>query len=243
MSSSVFGVPIEGGSFEQVLKLLNARTSSWIVTANPENLLMANEHSEYRQALCRADYRTVDGIGLWLVLRVGGEKVVRLTGVDLAEQLIHEAHHRGWRVAFFGGAAGVATQVAQQWEARLPGLAAHGWSGGRVNDDGTEDGKTWEDREAMLAWKPDVLLCALGGGGVKQERWIERHREAFFAIRAMVGVGGAFDMWTGRLRRAPSAVRALGFEWLWRWLLEPRRAPRMWRATGGFLWAFLRSKG
>lgn len=237
MSSSVFGVPIEGGSWTDVCSFFSARTSTWIVTANPENLLMASERPEYKRVVRKADYRTVDGMGLWLVLRARGAKVVRCTGVDLAEKLLQEAANQDWRVAFFGGDPGVAVEAAELWRTRLPGLTIEAWSGGRVRDDGSEDGKAWEDRGAMLAWKPDVLLCAFGGGGTKQESWIAKHRETFLGIRAIVGVGGAFDMWTGRLRRAPKLLRVLGLEWLWRWILEPSRARRMWRATGGFLWA------
>ncbi len=239
MTSSVFGVPMEGGSWADVFSFIDARTSTWIVTANPENLLTASERPDYRKTLCNADYRTVDGMGLWLVLRARGAKVVRCTGVDLAEKVLQEAAKRRWRVALFGGEADVAAEAATRWQARLPDLMMNTWSGGRVRDDGSEDGKTWEDREAMLAWKPDVLLCAFGGGGTKQESWIAKHREVFANIRVMVGVGGAFDMWTGRLRRAPKLLRMLGLEWLWRWTLEPSRARRIWRATGGFMWAVL----
>jgi N-acetylglucosaminyldiphosphoundecaprenol N-acetyl-beta-D-mannosaminyltransferase len=243
MTSSVLGVPIEGGAWFDVRARLDAHASTWIVTANPENLLTAHEQPAYREVLCAADYRTVDGMGLWLVLRLRGERVVRYTGVDLGEDLLRLAQQRGWRVAFFGGDTGIAEAAAEGWRKRLPGLQAHAWSGGRVQHDGTEDGKTWEDREAMLAWKPDVVLCAFGGGGTKQERWIARHREALRGVRVVVGIGGAFNMWTGRLRRAPSLVRVVGIEWLWRWALEPTRARRMWRATAGFLWAVVRSKG
>lgn len=242
MSVSVFGVPVEGGSWTDVLSLITTRASTWIVTANPENLLTASEYPEYKRALSSAEYRTVDGIGLWLVLRAKGARVVRCTGVDLAEMLLREAVERGWRVALFGGGAGVAMEAAKYWRSRLPGLVIEAWSGGRVRDDGSEDGKTWEDREAVLAWRPDVLLCAFGGGGTKQESWIAKHREVFADIRVIIGVGGAFDMWTGCLRRAPKLARMLGVEWLWRWILEPTRARRMWRATGGFLWAALRAK-
>ena len=52
--------------------------------------------------------------------------------------------------------------------------------------------------------------------------------------RDQVGVGGAFDMWAGFRRRAPRAFRTLGLEWMWRLALEPRRLPRIIRATVAF---------
>ncbi len=243
MSASVFGISIEGGSGAEVLQRVLAARSTWVVTANPENMLTASEWPDYKRALLAADYRTVDGVGLWLVLRIRGVNVTRLTGVDLAEHVLREARDRRWRVAFLGGDPGVAVEAADAWRCRLPGLEIRAWSGGRIRGDGVEDGKTWEDREAVRAWNPDVLFCAFGGGGAKQELWIMKHRETFASCRVIMGIGGAFDMWTGRLRRAPATARVLGLEWLWRWILEPKRAGRMWRATSGFLWAVLRAKG
>lgn len=243
MKPSLFGVPIEGRTFRDILEAIVASQAAyWIVTANPEILLTASEQPAYKAALCAADERTVDGMGLWFVLRSRGHRVHRLTGVDLGEALLREARVRRWRVALFGGADGVARQTAELWAKRLPEIHIASWSGGRVREDGSEDGKTWEDREAMMRWRPDIILCALGGG-TKQERWIAAHRETFASAKAVVGVGGAFDMWTGRLPRAPRLVRMIGLEWLWRWILEPSRARRMWRATAVFLWRAIREKG
>ena len=39
----------------------------------------------------------------------------------------------------------------------------------------------------------------------------------------MVGIGAAFNFMSGRLERAPCAMRSLGLEWLYRILQEPRR--------------------
>jgi N-acetylglucosaminyldiphosphoundecaprenol N-acetyl-beta-D-mannosaminyltransferase len=86
-----------------------------------------------------------------------------------------------------------------------------------------------ETVEAIRSAAPSIVLVGLGAP--KQERWIERHADAFPSVRIMIGVGGAFDMWAGSKRRAPRAFRTFGLEWLWRLALEPRRLPRIVRAT------------
>lgn len=45
-------------------------------------------------------------------------------------------------------------------------------------------------------------------------------------VPVMVGVGAAFDFFTGRARQAPRFMREHGLEWSWRLMLEPRR---LWR--------------
>lgn len=234
--TSLFGVPLEGGTVEEVLPQIEQATIRpfWIVTANPEILLAAQEDATYRAALCAASWRTIDGFGLQCVLALQGNQAERLTGVDLGEALIARAAAHNERVVFFGGFNQSAEKAAAMWRTKFPQLDLHVLTGGVVSDDGSEDGKTGEHREAALALKPDVILVALGGG-TKQERWIATHREEFFHTKVIVGVGGAFDMWSGIRRRAPKIVRMIGFEWLWRLIIEPTRWKRIWRAVFVFL--------
>lgn len=45
-------------------------------------------------------------------------------------------------------------------------------------------------------------------------------------VRIMVGVGGAFDYISGNIPRAPLLIRLIGFEWLFRLLVQPWRIKR-----------------
>ena len=47
------------------------------------------------------------------------------------------------------------------------------------------------------------------------------HKERIPAV--MLGVGAAFDFYTGRVRQAPGWMQAAGLEWLFRLLMDPRR--------------------
>jgi len=58
-----------------------------------------------------------------------------------------------------------------------------------------------------------------------------------------MGVGGSFDVLSGKLPRAPRWVQVIGMEWLFRLLLEPRRL--LWRyvrTNGTFLFLLAREK-
>ncbi|MBP7134239.1 hypothetical protein KBA73_03405, partial [Patescibacteria group bacterium] len=86
MQANIFGLPIEGPSWSTLCaRLTTATTPLWIVTANPEILLAAHEDPAYAKTIQQADLCTVDGIGLWAVLRARGISTTRLTGVDLSE--------------------------------------------------------------------------------------------------------------------------------------------------------------
>ena len=41
-----------------------------------------------------------------------------------------------------------------------------------------------------------------------------------------MGLGGSFDVYTGKVRRAPKFFRNFGFEWLYRLISQPSRIKR-----------------
>jgi N-acetylglucosaminyldiphosphoundecaprenol N-acetyl-beta-D-mannosaminyltransferase len=52
-----------------------------------------------------------------------------------------------------------------------------------------------------------------------------------------MGVGGSFDVLAGFIKRAPRGVQALGLEWLWRLLIEPRKLWKRYLTTNSeFVW-------
>ena len=51
----------------------------------------------------------------------------------------------------------------------------------------------------------------------------------------MIGVGGSFDVWSKKLRRAPKIFQKLGLEWLYRLLCQPSRFSRIFPAIPLFL--------
>ena len=61
---------------------------------------------------------------------------------------------------------------------------------------------------------------------LRQEKWIEDRLEEL-GVPVCMGVGGSFDVISGRLRRAPLWLRRIGFEWTFRFLLQPWRIIRL----------------
>jgi N-acetylglucosaminyldiphosphoundecaprenol N-acetyl-beta-D-mannosaminyltransferase len=101
---------------------------------------------------------------------------------------------------------------------RLPGLLVAGTGHGYF-------GPADEDAvvAAVRASGARVLLVALGAP--RQEVFLHRHRRGLGAAVAL-GVGGSFDVWAGRVSRAPDWTRRLGVEWLYRLAADPRRVGR-----------------
>jgi len=108
--------------------------------------------------------------------------------------------------------------VAQRFKARFPQLKVVGWGEG----DATENG----DKAILdILPKEQIGLLLIAYGHPKQEFWISRNLSKI-DVKVAIGIGGAFDYWSGRVRRAPRFVRKLGMEWLYRLISDPTRFRR-----------------
>ncbi|MBU2613041.1 WecB/TagA/CpsF family glycosyltransferase [Patescibacteria group bacterium] len=240
-SFECFGLVIHGYDWLRTLEHLDEHVRrvvpTWIVTANPEILLAAKREAGYWQTVRQADLRLVDGVGLQLAGRLAGASPKRMTGVALAERLVALAAERGWNVALVGGGGGVADTAAWKLRKRYPTLTIVAEQGGAVDDSGVGDAVNDETVHRLTLQTPDVLLVAFGHP--KQEEWIRRNLDALPGVKVAVGIGGTFDYWTGTAAMAPTVIRRIGLEWLWRLIREPRRWRRILDAVVVFPWVFV----
>jgi N-acetylglucosaminyldiphosphoundecaprenol N-acetyl-beta-D-mannosaminyltransferase len=192
----------------------------YVVTPNPEFVVVARRDAEFRRILNDADLSIPDGGGLLLAARLWGTPLrEQVRGTDLAYMLVEEAARRGWRVFLLGAAPGVAEDAARRLQQRYAGLEIAGTFAGRAAADGDA-----ETREAIhRAGRCDVLLVAYGVN--RQERWIARNLPHLDVGLAM-GIGGVLDFMSGRVRRAPYAIRRVGLDWLFRLVVQPSRFKR-----------------
>lgn len=205
---------------DRVAALVARGGTHQVVTLNPEYLYRAQKEPDLLDIVREASLVTADGVGiLWAASVHGYSLPERVTGIDLLVALCARAAAEGWRVFFLGGRPGVAAAAANRLREQYPGLMVVG----------VHHGYFAEDEEATVLGKikataPQLLFVGLGAP--KQERWIYKHRGELQNVVAM-GVGGSFDVLSGRAKRAPEWMRRRGLEWLGRLLYEPRRWRRM----------------
>lgn len=203
-----------------------------IVSLNPENLVIAQENLEFKKVLETAQIKLIDGVGIILAARLlrieAGERV---TGVELMEELIKLAGERRLRVLLIGGKDNLAERLANCYQKRFPEAKFLGLEG--IKEIKNPQKKEEEKIFSIVAdFKPHFVFAAFGSPD--QELWLARHYHRLAGVVGM-GVGGAFDFLSGRVPRAPSIIRRLGFEWLFRLLVQPWRWRRQ-RRLVKFAW-------
>ena len=194
----------------------------YIAVTDMHSLMQAQRSADFRHVLQDAALVVPDGYPLvWLARRKGFPLRRRVYGPELLERFCAATASQGYRHFFYGGAPGVAAQLAAILSARFPGIHIAGsFSPPFRPPTPPED----DSIVAVInAAAPDIVWVGLGAP--KQERWMFDHCRRLQAP-VLVGVGAAFDFHTGRVAQAPPWIRDHGFEWLFRLFQEPHR---LWR--------------
>jgi N-acetylglucosaminyldiphosphoundecaprenol N-acetyl-beta-D-mannosaminyltransferase len=164
-------------------------------------------------ALARADCLSADGMGIVWAARLMGIKVPeRVTGIDLMTDLLAQFAQDGVRVFLLGARQDVLDQLRVILPARFPGLIIAGTHHGYEMDDG-------KLAACVAKAKPDALFIALPSP--RKEFFVDQYAGKTGCGFAM-GVGGAFDVLAGKVRRAPVVWQRSGLEFVWRILCQPR---------------------
>ena len=188
---------------------------TFIITANPEFVMLCREDHELAAIARRADLVVPDGTGAVMAARLLGDPLPgRAPGRLLVDRLAALATDRGLSLFLLGGAPGVAERAAATLRERHPQLRIAGTYGGSAEDDA-------DVLPRVAAAAPDIILVAFGMP--KQERWIARNLSRLPSARIAVGVGGSLDYLAGTAKAPPAIVHAIGLEWLWRLIRDPRR--------------------
>jgi N-acetylglucosaminyldiphosphoundecaprenol N-acetyl-beta-D-mannosaminyltransferase len=191
----------------------------YVLAVNPEKV-MALQHAPGLKLLFEnAALLIPDGIGvvlaLWMLYRC---RVRRVPGAELTPNICRLAVAEGYRVFVYGAKEEVNRRAVHILTMRFPGIRIVGRENGylpeaamprlvqRINDSGAE-----------------ILFVALGSP--KQEEWIRTWLPGL-NVAICQGIGGTLDVLAGNVIRAPKIFRALGMEWFYRLLSNPRRLKR-----------------
>ncbi|OGK37501.1 hypothetical protein A3F03_03700 [Candidatus Roizmanbacteria bacterium RIFCSPHIGHO2_12_FULL_41_11] len=203
---------------EYILKGLEKETKKYfIVTPNPEILMLANKDLRYKKILNSAKLALPDGVGVMLAGRImKREFKQRIPGVDLVESLCRAVEEKPITVGFLGGGRGIAEKTAECLVKKFPNLKVVFTASGSPDD---KTVRLVKDQKKEI----DILFVAFGSP--KQEIWIYENLDKL-PVKVAIGVGGAFDFLSGRVKRSPLWIRKIGFEWLFRLIYQPWRAKR-----------------
>jgi len=169
-----------------------------------------------------SDLITMDGMGIvWGAKLIGLPTKYRVTGVDLLTEVLALCAREKFKPYFLGATRSVLHEAAERVRVAHPAIQLAGMRDGFFSAE--------EERKVVQDIRDSGADCLfIGMPTPKKERFLAAYRDEL-GVPFVMGVGGSFDILSGRVRRAPSAAQKLGLEWAYRLLQEPGRL--WWRYT------------
>ena len=194
-----------------------------LVAVNAEKVMKATEET---RAIVNNNIGYADGAGVAVAMHTLGEpKAVRIAGCDLWLEIVKQSYKEK-SFYLIGGKQEVIDETVEKLRKEFEDINILGYRNGYLQTD--------EEREAVIQdvaeKKPDVVYVAMGSP--KQEFLMADMMKVHPAIYQ--GLGGSFDVYTGRVKRAPLWWQKHNMEFFYRFLKQPHRYRREY-----YRWKFL----
>ncbi|PKQ15102.1 MAG: glycosyltransferase [Actinobacteria bacterium HGW-Actinobacteria-7] len=219
--TEILGLPMDlltmRESVQACENLMNSGRCAQHVVVNAAKIVAAHDDPGLANMIADCDVINIDGMSVVWAGRLLGHRVPeRVAGIDLMDHLLALCARKGFSVFFLGATDVVLSEFLEIVRTRYPELVIAGSHSGYFDDD---------ERIASSVRDSGASLLLLGISSPRKEIFASTQKDSLGPLLVM-GVGGSFDVWAGRTRRAPLWMQTMGLEWLYRVVQEPRR---MWR--------------
>ncbi len=235
----VVGMKVTATSYahtiDAVIAWANARQSRYICISNVHMAMECHNSASFKRVVNEADLVTPDGMPLvWMMRWLGVDDQQRVRGPSLLPLLCEAAALHNLKVGFYGSTDLVLQQLVERLHRDFPKLeVAFSYSPPFRALSATEDDDIINNINSSGA---NILFVGLGCP--KQEIWMAQHSGQI--MMPMLGVGAAFDICSGIKSESPLWLQKLGLEWIYRFILEPRRLwKRYLKHNPHFVWLAL----
>ncbi len=222
----VFDLAFVSGSISEVVQ----RIAQWIDTDKHAYICVTGAHGVVeasgkplvKTAHKEATLIVPDGMPLvWIGRLLGAKNTQRIYGPDLFLALCRRAQEEKWSIFLYGSSPHVLKKLTSELIRRFPLLRV----AGRLAPPFRLLSKAEDEKfiDSINATKAQIVFVGLSTP--KQEIWMYEHRSRL-NVNVLIGVGAAFDFVARTKKQAPRFIQQSGFEWLFRFLQEPRR---LWR--------------
>lgn len=219
---------------EELEEKIEKNCKTFIVTANPETLMIAKKNPEFDKCLMNKETTIVpDGIGIIKGAKLLGYPIKEtITGVELAKELFRIANQKEKSIFLFGAKQEVIEKMKEMLQQNYPSIKMLGCENGYIDDKQAVF-------EKIKQQKPDIVLVALG---IPNQELLIQQNLKDFKQGIFMGVGGSFDVLSGMKKRAPEFFVKFHLEWLYRITVEPSRLKRFWNSNIKYVFKIIQER-
>jgi N-acetylglucosaminyldiphosphoundecaprenol N-acetyl-beta-D-mannosaminyltransferase len=221
---NILGIPVSSLTMDELFsdweRVIQEGPKAQVCITPVNSILAARATARVQEIYKNADYVLCDGVPVkWASEFLGTPIKQRITGLDVLPRIFPFALKNDFSIFLLGASPGVAETLKQVMEAKHPGVQIVGTFVPPFRAVFSEE-ENEQMIQAINAVKPDMLLVSLTAP--KQDIWIAENLEKL-DTHVAIGIGGAFEVAAGMIKRAPVWMQKAGLEWFYRFLQEPKR--------------------
>jgi len=218
-----FNTPLDILSMKEVISIaeysMHSKTKVQQVVINVAKFINMRKDEKLRKSVCESDLINVDGMGIFLALKIFGYVIKeRVCGTDLMENLIELCEDKNFKPFFLGARQDILEKAITNIKNKYPKIDIAGYHHGYFSEN---------DEEGIYRHiencKTDCLFVAISS---PKKEIIMNKLKKNYSVPFVMGVGGSIDVIAGKVKRAPLWMQKYGLEWLFRLIQEPKR---MWK--------------
>jgi N-acetylglucosaminyldiphosphoundecaprenol N-acetyl-beta-D-mannosaminyltransferase len=203
--------------FEKINDSISGKSKIRVEGVNVAKLVQSSKDIGLSEALQDAELVHVDGFGIELGMRLSGMPLKnRIAGIDLMLKICEFSVLSDSGIYLLGASQNVLEGVKEKLLEKIPGIKISGSGNGYFLPE-------QEPRVVADIQNSQAKILFIGMSSPKKELFIQNYWAELKNIQIAMGVGGSFDVISGRLKRAPKWMQNSGLEWVFRLIQEPRR--------------------
>ena len=216
------GCHLDNLDMDETINYIDSRIAKGIFTqhvvVNVAKLVSMQKNKELFNSVNNSDIINIDGMGVVWGANILGYKIKeRVAGIDLFQGLLELSSKKKYPIFLLGSKQHIVKKTVSILKNKYQNLEISGY----------HHGYFWENEEEVVKKikdsKAKILFVAITSP--KKENFINKWKDEL-GVEFVMGVGGTFDVISGKVNRAPEFIQKIGMEWLYRLLQEPRR---MWK--------------
>lgn len=207
------------------------------VVVNAGKIVAMQTDLQLRQSVNESDLINADGQAVvWASKILRAPLKERVAGIDLMVNLVELAYQKNYKVYFFGAKEEVVKSVVEKYSNQYSSDIIAGYRNGYFKKEEEQD-----IAKEIARSGANMLFVAISSP--TKENFLYENKHLLNNLSFIMGVGGSFDVVSGKVKRAPLWMQNSGLEWFYRFAQEPKR---MWKrylvGNSKFIYLVLKEK-
>ena len=237
---NILSIPIDNISMQETIfyikNAINSNEKILREDINAAKLVWLKDNPKLKEIILKADIINADGQSIVFASKLLNKPLKeRVTGIDLMQNLIELSNKEDWSLYFLGATDEVVQEVVKKVQREYKNIKIAGFHNGYFKEE--EEEKIIDDINNSGA-----NIVFVGISTPKKEYFINRNYKKLNS-NLIMGVGGSFDVFANKIKRAPLFMQKYGLEWLYRLYQEPRKMWKRYLYTNSkFIWLVAKEK-